>query len=198
MWLNLFCWDSHRIHTCRKCSSLFFCSFSCFTVLANCSSSSPSPSAPHFQLLYFFLTHLSLIDGIFTSVTTPKLVTDLLHQRRTISESGYLIQNFLEHIMWGSEIILLISMSYDYLLWQPASLCTTRPSWDRAPASFLVMVAWIKEHPACHCADSFNLTSVLLDITDHPCVTSSLTVGTLLQWHLQAASSWQLTLQKCA
>ena len=53
-----------------------------FTVLANLFivttvSLSPTLSAP----MYFFLTHLSFIDGIFTSVTTPKLVTDLLHQR---------------------------------------------------------------------------------------------------------------------
>ena len=85
-----------------------------FTVLANLLivitiSLSPTLSAP----MYFFLTHLSFIDGIFTSVTTPKLITDLLYQRRTISWSGCLIQIFLEHIMGGSEIILLISMPYD-------------------------------------------------------------------------------------
>ena len=44
--------------------------------------------------MYFFLTHLSFIDGIFTSFTTPKMITDLLHQRRTISWAGCLLNSF--------------------------------------------------------------------------------------------------------
>ena len=48
-WLNFFSWDSHRIYNCRKYSLLSFCP--CFYSLCSptCSSSSPSPSAPHFQ-----------------------------------------------------------------------------------------------------------------------------------------------------
>ena len=38
-------------------------------------SLSPTLSAP----MYFFLNHLSLIDASFTSVTTPKMIPDLLH-----------------------------------------------------------------------------------------------------------------------
>ena len=51
MWLNLSSWDSHRIHTCRKYSSLSFCSFfSYLPCWPTCSLSLPSPWAPHFQL----------------------------------------------------------------------------------------------------------------------------------------------------
>ncbi|XP_072476065.1 olfactory receptor 4C3D-like [Notamacropus eugenii] len=70
---------------------------------------SPTLSAP----MYFFLTYLSFIDACYTSVTTPKMIIDLLYHRRTISFNGCLTQLFVEHLLGGSEIILLIVMAYD-------------------------------------------------------------------------------------
>ena len=92
------------------------------TVLANLLivitiSLSPTLSAP----MYFFLTYLALRDVFYTSVTTLKLITDLLYQRRTIS----LGVCFVEHFLGGSEI------SYSSASWHmtarrpSASLCTT-------------------------------------------------------------------------
>ncbi|XP_065800445.1 olfactory receptor 4C3D-like [Muntiacus reevesi] len=85
-----------------------------FTVLSNLLivitiSLSPTLSAP----MYFFLTYLALLDASFTSVTTPKLITDLLFQRRTISWGGCLTQLFMEHFLAASEIIILTVMAYD-------------------------------------------------------------------------------------
>ncbi|XP_002755367.1 olfactory receptor 4C3D-like [Callithrix jacchus] len=85
-----------------------------FTVLANLFivitiSSSPTLSSP----MYFFLTYLSFIDASYTSVTTPRMVIDLLYQRRTISLASCLTQLFVEHLLGGSEIILLVVMAYD-------------------------------------------------------------------------------------
>ncbi|XP_065800456.1 olfactory receptor 4C3D-like [Muntiacus reevesi] len=85
-----------------------------FTVLSNLLivitiSLSPTLSAP----MYFFLTYLALLDASFTSVTTPKLITDLLFQRRTISWGACLTQVFLEHFLAASEIIILTAMAYD-------------------------------------------------------------------------------------
>ncbi|XP_014682235.3 olfactory receptor 4C3D-like [Equus asinus] len=85
-----------------------------FTVLANMLivvtiSLSPTLSAP----MYFFLTYLSFIDASFTSVTTPKMIIDMLYQRRTISLGGCLTQIFVEHFLGGSEVILLTVMAYD-------------------------------------------------------------------------------------
>ena len=62
-----------------------------FTVLANLLivitiSLSPTLSTP----MYFFLMNLSFIDASFTSVTTPKMVIDLLYQKRTICWDGCL------------------------------------------------------------------------------------------------------------
>nr|NP_001378615.1 olfactory receptor family 4 subfamily C member 1C [Equus caballus] len=85
-----------------------------FTMLANMIivvtiSLSPTLSAP----MYFFLTYLSFIDAFYTSVTTPKMIIDMLSQKRTISLGGCLTQIFVEHFLGGSEIILLIVMAYD-------------------------------------------------------------------------------------
>ncbi|XP_061012640.1 olfactory receptor 4C3D-like [Dama dama] len=85
-----------------------------FTVLANLFivttiSLSPTLSAP----MYFFLTHLSLLDASLTSVSTPKMTFDLLYQRRTISWGGCLTQLFMEHFLGASEVIVLTVMAYD-------------------------------------------------------------------------------------
>ncbi|CAM9433957.1 unnamed protein product [Rangifer tarandus platyrhynchus] len=85
-----------------------------FTVLSNLLivitvSLSPTLSAP----MYFFLTFLALLDASFTSVTTPRLIIDLLFQRRTISWRGCLTQIFLEHFLAASEVIVLTVMAYD-------------------------------------------------------------------------------------
>ncbi|KAG5194826.1 olfactory receptor 4C3D-like [Ovis aries] len=140
-----------------------------FTVLANLLivitiSLSPTLSAP----MYFFLTHLSFIDGIFTSVTTPKLITDLLYQRRTISWSGCLIQIFLEHIMGGSEIILLISMSYDryVAICKPLHYTTIM---RQGLCQLLVVVAWIGGilHATMQILFIVNLTFCGPNVIDH-------------------------------
>nr|XP_025735043.1 olfactory receptor 4C6-like [Callorhinus ursinus] len=95
----------------------FFLFIFLFTVLANLLivitiSLSPTLSAP----MYFFLTYLSFIDASYASMTTPKMIIDLLYQRRTISLGGCLTQLFIEHFLGGSEIILLIVMAYDHYL----------------------------------------------------------------------------------
>lgn len=72
-------------------------------------SFSPTLSTP----IYFFLTYLSFTDASYMSITTPKMIIDLLYQRRTISFSSCLTQLFVEHFLGGSEIILLIVMACD-------------------------------------------------------------------------------------
>ncbi|EPY72349.1 hypothetical protein CB1_078517001 [Camelus ferus] len=69
-------------------------------------SLSPALSAP----MYFFLTYLSFIDALFSSVTTPKMLIDLLYQRGTISWGGCITQLFVEHFMAASEVIVLTVM----------------------------------------------------------------------------------------
>ena len=92
--------------------------------------------------MYFFLTHLSFLDDFFTCVSTPKLITDLLHQRRTMSWGGCLSQLFLEYFLGGVEVIVLIVMAYDHYvaICKPLHYTTIR---QQGLCQLLVVVAWI-------------------------------------------------------
>ncbi|XP_051000966.1 olfactory receptor 4K14-like [Acomys russatus] len=63
--------------------------------------------------MYFLLANLSFIDFCLSSVTTPKMITDFLKERKTISFGGCMCQIFFGHFFGGGEMVLLVSMAYD-------------------------------------------------------------------------------------
>ncbi|XP_004869862.1 olfactory receptor 4A16-like [Heterocephalus glaber] len=71
--------------------------------------SSPSLDSP----MYFFLAYLSLIDAVYSTIFSPKLLIDLLSDRKTISFPGCMGQLFIEHLFAGTEVFLLVAMAYD-------------------------------------------------------------------------------------
>ncbi|ELK17001.1 olfactory receptor 4K3 [Pteropus alecto] len=63
--------------------------------------------------MYFLLANLSFIDFCLSSVTTPKMITDFLKEKKTISFGGCMCQVFFGHFLGGGEMVLLVSMAYD-------------------------------------------------------------------------------------
>ncbi|XP_027715035.1 olfactory receptor 4P4-like, partial [Vombatus ursinus] len=65
------------------------------------------------QPMYFFLTYLSFMDICYTSTVTPKLISDMLAERKSISYLNCLIQLFTMHFFGGVEVFILTGMAYD-------------------------------------------------------------------------------------
>ncbi|NXC43628.1 O1009 protein, partial [Penelope pileata] len=63
--------------------------------------------------MYFFLSHLSILDVSCSSCITPKFLHSLLTGRRTISYAGCLAQLYFYVTFGTSEAVLLAAMAYD-------------------------------------------------------------------------------------
>ncbi|XP_004609794.1 olfactory receptor 4F15-like [Sorex araneus] len=63
--------------------------------------------------MYFLLANLSFIDLCLSTLTVPKMISDLFSGNKTISFQGCVVQIIGIHILGGSEMVLLISMALD-------------------------------------------------------------------------------------
>ncbi|XP_068953540.1 olfactory receptor 4F4-like [Petaurus breviceps papuanus] len=91
--------------------------------------------------MYFLLANLSFVDLWLSSVTTPKMITDLLKENKTISFGGCMCQILFVHFVGGGEMVLLVAMAYDRYV----AICkplhyTTIMSQRRC--IWLVMISW--------------------------------------------------------
>ncbi|XP_009482048.1 olfactory receptor 4E2 [Pelecanus crispus] len=69
----------------------------------------PKLSSP----MYFLLCNLFFIDICCTSVTSPRMLVDLLSQRKAIAFEECIAQLFFLHFVGASEMFLLTVMAYD-------------------------------------------------------------------------------------
>ncbi|XP_004443530.1 PREDICTED: olfactory receptor 1009-like [Ceratotherium simum simum] len=63
--------------------------------------------------MYFFLSHLSFVDICFSSVVSPKMLTDFFVKRKAISFWGCALQQWFFGFFVAAECFLLASVAYD-------------------------------------------------------------------------------------
>ncbi|XP_036182802.1 olfactory receptor 1009-like [Myotis myotis] len=66
--------------------------------------------------MYFFLSHLSFVDICFSSVVSPKMLTDFFVKKKVISFLGCALQQWFFGFFVAAECLLLASMAYDRYL----------------------------------------------------------------------------------
>ncbi|XP_076968422.1 olfactory receptor 4C5-like [Tamandua tetradactyla] len=100
-------------------------------------TNSPALGCP----MYFFLCFLSFTDICSSSTMAPKMIFNLLAEKKTISFTGCMTQVFAEHFFVGAEIILLMMMAYDryVAICRPLHYTTMM---SRQMCGLLVAVSW--------------------------------------------------------
>nr|XP_028560657.1 olfactory receptor 6M1-like [Podarcis muralis] len=63
--------------------------------------------------MYFFLSNLSFLDILFTTVIAPKMLSSLLAEKKTILFTGCITQTYFYFFLGTVEFILLAVMSFD-------------------------------------------------------------------------------------
>ncbi|XP_054999671.1 olfactory receptor 4A15-like [Sorex araneus] len=99
---------------------------------------SPSLGSP----MYFFLAYLSLMDAVYTTAVSPKMIADLLREKKTISFPACMGQLFIEHFFGGAEVFLLVMMAYDryVAICKPLHYMTIM---NRRVCIVLLVVSWV-------------------------------------------------------
>ncbi|KAM4557812.1 olfactory receptor 6N2-like [Odontesthes bonariensis] len=97
--------------------------------------------------MYIFIAALLFNSVIYSTTVYPKLMSDFLSKKQTISYSACLFQFFMFYTIGGSEFLLLAAMAYDRYV----SICKPLryPTIMRkTTVSILLVVSWL--FAACH------------------------------------------------
>ncbi|XP_004421416.1 PREDICTED: olfactory receptor 4F3/4F16/4F29-like [Ceratotherium simum simum] len=119
-------------------------------------------SDPHLHSpLYFLLANLSFIDMWVSSITAPKMISDLFKERKVISFQGCIAQMFFVHVIGGTEMVLLIAMALDryvairrplqYLIIMNFRTCVLLlvASWTIGIIHSLIQLVFVVKLPFC-------------------------------------------------
>ncbi|XP_066466481.1 olfactory receptor 6N2-like [Tiliqua scincoides] len=66
--------------------------------------------------MYFFVSILSFLEVWYTATTIPKMLSNLLSEKKNISFTGCLMQTYFFHSLGATECYLLTAMAYDRYL----------------------------------------------------------------------------------
>ncbi|XP_074131897.1 olfactory receptor 4X2-like [Sminthopsis crassicaudata] len=159
---------SHNLKIQRICFVLFLFLYvsivlgnSLIVLIVNFSKNLDSP-------MYFLLSHFSFVEICYSSTTSPKLIADLLAERKSISLEGCLTQVFFIHFFGGIEMFVLIIMAYDrYLaICKPLHYMSIMNPWI---CGLLVGTAWLGGflHSTAQILLIFNLPFCDSNVIDH-------------------------------
>ncbi|XP_056418927.1 olfactory receptor 13C9-like [Hyla sarda] len=133
---------SHNFIICILLFSMFFIiyiltiienGFLIFTVIVSAKLHTP---------MYYFLCNLSFLDLCFSSSTVPKLLIDILSERRRILVIGCLTQMNTVLVLGGIECLLLAVMAYDrYIAICSPLYYTTIMSWR--VCIYITVIIWL-------------------------------------------------------
>ncbi|MBZ3873473.1 Olfactory receptor 4K15 [Sciurus carolinensis] len=150
--------------------------------------------------MYFLLANISFIDVCVASFATPKMIANLLVERKTISFEACLTQIFCVHLFPGSEMVILVSMAFDryVAICKPLHYMTIM---SRRVCIILVLVPWSVGfvHTTSQLAFTVNLPFCGLNQVDSffcdlPLVTKLACIDTYMISLLIVADSGFLTL----
>ncbi|KAM5319864.1 olfactory receptor 4A15-like [Glossophaga mutica] len=118
--------------------------------------------------MYFFLGYLSFIDAVYSTIVTPNMITDFLHEKKTIYFKACLSQLFLEHLFGGAEILVLVVMAYDryVAICKPLHYLTTM---NQRVCVLLLLLAWLGGflHAVVQLLFVYNLPFCGPNVIDH-------------------------------
>ncbi|MBZ3888364.1 Olfactory receptor 4A5 [Sciurus carolinensis] len=89
-----------------------------------------------------FLAFMSLMDAVYSTAVSPKLIKDLLCDKKIISFPACMGQLFLEHLFGGAEVFLLVVMACDcyVAICKPLHYLSIM---NRQVCILLLVVAWV-------------------------------------------------------
>ncbi|XP_055140348.1 olfactory receptor 2A2 [Symphalangus syndactylus] len=131
--------------------------------------------------MYFFLSHLAVIDMSYASNNVPKMLANLMSKKRTISFVPCILQTYLYLAFAATECLILVVMSYDryvaichplqYTVIMSWRVCTilALTSWSCGFALSLVHAILLLRLPFCGPRDVNHLFCEILSVLKLAC-----------------------------
>ncbi|XP_045713534.1 olfactory receptor 2A2-like [Phyllostomus hastatus] len=131
--------------------------------------------------MYFFLSHLAVIDMSYASNNVPKMLANLVTQNRAISFVPCIMQTFLYLGLAATECLILVAMSYDryvaichplqYTVIMSWSVCTVlaTTSWSFGFVLALIHAILLLRLPFCGPREVNHLFCEILSVLKLAC-----------------------------